>query len=257
MLRRLFMVLWALSLLMCVAVVAVWVRGARGTKDAVSWAAAGGARWDVRSDGGIRVVRADPWPRHEPLAWARGADLRDHAFFTAGPQVTQLLQLRARMEQDAQTFSRKLGSRHYIVVKNQRGAEVLKPRIDATVHGSAVGAGDPAPSAAAGGLDEFRAWGLYVARGPAWVMPPEDAPSAGTALPIRVRVGYVRLSYPLLAVLTGALPFAAFLAPRALAWARRRRRRRRGLCPGCGYDLTANVSGTCPECGKSFPRGAA
>jgi uncharacterized paraquat-inducible protein A len=22
-------------------------------------------------------------------------------------------------------------------------------------------------------------------------------------------------------------------------------------CPGCGYDLTGNVSGTCPECGRS------
>lgn len=26
-------------------------------------------------------------------------------------------------------------------------------------------------------------------------------------------------------------------------------RTERGLCPTCGYDLTANVSGTCPECG--------
>ena len=33
----------------------------------------------------------------------------------------------------------------------------------------------------------------------------------------------------------------------------RRRRaalyRRRGLCPACGYDLTGNVTGVCPECG--------
>ncbi|MDB5293091.1 MAG: hypothetical protein JWL69_4332 [Phycisphaerales bacterium] len=27
-------------------------------------------------------------------------------------------------------------------------------------------------------------------------------------------------------------------------------RRDRGLCPHCGYDLTGNVSGTCPECGE-------
>jgi hypothetical protein len=26
-------------------------------------------------------------------------------------------------------------------------------------------------------------------------------------------------------------------------------RRAKGLCPGCGYDLTGNVSGVCPECG--------
>lgn len=25
----------------------------------------------------------------------------------------------------------------------------------------------------------------------------------------------------------------------------------RGVCAGCGYDLTGNVSGVCPECGAS------
>ena len=41
-----------------------------------------------------------------------------------------------------------------------------------------------------------------------------------------------------------------------LAWRRlaareplRKRRRRRGLCTECGYDLTGNASGKCPECG--------
>jgi hypothetical protein len=29
----------------------------------------------------------------------------------------------------------------------------------------------------------------------------------------------------------------------------RQRRRRTGLCSRCGYDLTGNVSGVCPECG--------
>ena len=28
-------------------------------------------------------------------------------------------------------------------------------------------------------------------------------------------------------------------------------RRKRGLCASCGYDLTANVSGVCPECGRA------
>lgn len=31
---------------------------------------------------------------------------------------------------------------------------------------------------------------------------------------------------------------------------RRWYRARRGRCIGCGYDLTGNVSGVCPECGK-------
>ena len=30
----------------------------------------------------------------------------------------------------------------------------------------------------------------------------------------------------------------------------RRERRPAGLCRKCGYDLTGNVSGVCPECGK-------
>jgi hypothetical protein len=34
---------------------------------------------------------------------------------------------------------------------------------------------------------------------------------------------------------------------------RQRRRRRTGLCPQCGYDLTGNVSGRCPECGAPAP----
>ena len=33
---------------------------------------------------------------------------------------------------------------------------------------------------------------------------------------------------------------------------RRYRRRKRGLCIRCGYDLTGNVSGTCPECGEAI-----
>lgn len=32
-------------------------------------------------------------------------------------------------------------------------------------------------------------------------------------------------------------------------WRRRIERRRLGLCMECGYDLTGNVSGVCPECG--------
>ncbi len=32
---------------------------------------------------------------------------------------------------------------------------------------------------------------------------------------------------------------------------RRNRRRRRGLCVTCGYNLTGNESGVCPECGMT------
>ena len=32
-----------------------------------------------------------------------------------------------------------------------------------------------------------------------------------------------------------------------------RRRRKNGLCLQCGYNLTGNVSGVCPECGAPIP----
>ncbi len=50
-----------------------------------------------------------------------------------------------------------------------------------------------------------------------------------------------------------AIPAALLLLVLIIAWQDRRTRKRaaRGLCTRCGYDLTGNVSGTCPECGKS------
>ena len=50
--------------------------------------------------------------------------------------------------------------------------------------------------------------------------------------------------YWLLFAATAALPVA-----RGVARARRARRSRLNLCAACGYNLTGNVSGTCPECG--------
>jgi hypothetical protein len=48
----------------------------------------------------------------------------------------------------------------------------------------------------------------------------------------------------LLAVATAMVP-ACWLS--ALLW--RRSRRKAGGCPRCGYNLTGNTSGVCPECG--------
>lgn len=53
---------------------------------------------------------------------------------------------------------------------------------------------------------------------------------------------------------TLALAPAAALANACRRRLRRRRvtrRRRQGLCPACAYDLTANASGVCPECGET------
>lgn len=52
------------------------------------------------------------------------------------------------------------------------------------------------------------------------------------------------------------LPLVPLLAYPTVAFVRgpvrRFRRRRRGLCLQCGYKLTGNVTGICPECGTMF-----
>ena len=52
------------------------------------------------------------------------------------------------------------------------------------------------------------------------------------------------------------MPFMLLAAYPTLAFIRgplrRRRRRKRGECVACGYNLTGNVSGVCPECGAEI-----
>jgi hypothetical protein len=50
------------------------------------------------------------------------------------------------------------------------------------------------------------------------------------------------------------IPFAIVVAPTAVLWYVDRRRIPAGHCQKCGYDLTGNVSGVCPECGTALPR---
>jgi hypothetical protein len=50
----------------------------------------------------------------------------------------------------------------------------------------------------------------------------------------------------------GALPMAWIVV--AAAGAIFRHRVRLDHCPHCGYNLTGNISGTCPECGTSIPQ---
>ncbi len=51
------------------------------------------------------------------------------------------------------------------------------------------------------------------------------------------------------------LPFVAVGGPTAfLIWRDRRRRIPPGHCQSCGYNLTGNTSGICPECGTPIPK---
>lgn len=59
------------------------------------------------------------------------------------------------------------------------------------------------------------------------------------------KVRHFRVGVSLLAGLVATYPATAFIRGPL----RRYRRRKRGLCVNCGYNLTGNVSGICPECG--------
>ena len=61
--------------------------------------------------------------------------------------------------------------------------------------------------------------------------------------PGRFLIVAVPFAYP-------ALLSAAAASSSMLALARHRARSRQGQCRKCGYNLTGNVSGTCPECGS-------
>jgi hypothetical protein len=50
------------------------------------------------------------------------------------------------------------------------------------------------------------------------------------------------------------LPAVISAVPTAWLLFRDRRRIRPGCCRHCGYDLTANVTGICPECGSPIPK---
>ncbi len=54
-----------------------------------------------------------------------------------------------------------------------------------------------------------------------------------------------------------SLLFLLGLAPELWSYWRRRALRRAGHCQQCGYDLTGNVSGRCPECGTEASQRAA
>lgn len=73
-------------------------------------------------------------------------------------------------------------------------------------------------------------------------------PSTATS---RYRLSFVSIHLWGVAVLLGVLPCYALVH----GFLRRRYRRRHGRCVTCGYDLTGNTSGICPECATEIPSG--
>lgn len=67
--------------------------------------------------------------------------------------------------------------------------------------------------------------------------------------PFQQRFKYIALNHGISVLLVPIwFPVAAFILPCLLFWYLDRRRPASGACE-CGYDLTGNTSGCCPECG--------
>ncbi len=71
-------------------------------------------------------------------------------------------------------------------------------------------------------------------------------------LPSPFEWNYLPTSNPRGVEVPGWYPLAALAVPTAALWWRDRRRHAPGHCRKCGYDLTGNVSGRCPECGTTI-----
>jgi hypothetical protein len=175
--RCLLNLVTAVSLALCVVVLALWVRS-RYVEDQVMWRRVDGARWVVTSPGyvvfGVELANWSGWPADAfGLSYTRADPL---------PPAEHVVRMLVLNVGPRDTFEKWTG----------------------------------------GGFGWYR-----------W------RPASGGST-------FVRLVIPLwsLAGATVALP-----AGRAAARLWRRSRRRPGGCAACGYDLTGNVSGVCPECG--------
>ena len=78
---------------------------------------------------------------------------------------------------------------------------------------------------------------------PGWYLTREFGPPTWTPAVVPVPLGTHMAITPLW------LPIAVVAVPLLFAWGRSRRHAAVGHCRRCGYNLTGNVSGRCPECG--------
>jgi hypothetical protein len=79
-------------------------------------------------------------------------------------------------------------------------------------------------------------------------------PYLGVLVPARVRSRLPPWSADAVGVY-GLVVVAGYAAAVGLPPLKRLLRRRSGQCAQCGYDLTGNLSGTCPECGTAGNNG--
>jgi hypothetical protein len=106
--------------------------------------------------------------------------------------------------------------------------------------------------------------GYILSHGPMVTVPPSVRASEAEFVGVTITRGYwwmvpdsdVTAYRCMVTVPLGWLLLVSAVLPAFALWSqlRERHRTRRGRCTACGYDLTGNVSGVCPECGEAACR---
>ena len=238
--RRLLNLLTSLSLLLCVAVVALWVRSYR-VQDTFTWEdnniyVEAPPDTEVPDDGGVIPTEAPP---------------------VAPSEAELLTAMPGFMGEDGPIW---FDTRQVVVASG--GVQLRRWRAELGGFAGAAGrpgfsyeseAFDPAdprslayPVSATAFRDRWLDWS---AAGFEAVSAESGTRSTAVEAGTGEWVSDWSVTTPLWAV---ALVCAIRPAWCAAAWYRSARRRRRpGCCTNCGYDLTGNVSGVCPECGSA------
>lgn len=238
--RRLLNFLTLLSLLLCLASCAVWVRGRwatdyvwlsyrQGGTDTLSW-----------SQGYFRV-RHSTWPSEAGFG-SVGHDVGSaRAWYCRRPPGT----LHANPFQGSYRQHGRWGvfswawtwARPATDAELQRVADATQAVADAEAAAQAARDDPGLPEPAEPRLEELRRLEVV-----------------GRLQVVKLRHTQWEVVFPawLVAALAAVLPACLLVARRRARVARSRRAARR--CAQCAYDLTGNVSGTCPECGTAVAK---
>jgi hypothetical protein len=230
--RRLFTILSALSLLLFVAVVVLWVRSYQ-TPEEVRWRVEEGGtyeRWSASNRDGwltLRTVRLTPaafaiahYDVEPPFSGIEGG------IEYSGRWVNDGVHLRPQIVDFRDKGDRLTVAREFLAFFPLRPSGTRERK-------------------------DWRAWGIAVYQGsglagPVWE-PLLMFGASKTEECVQRSSRSIRIAYWLLAGLTAVLPslWVSRVVPSAV---RRRWRASSGRCPSCGYDLRA-TPGRCPECG--------
>jgi hypothetical protein len=283
--RRLFTIVTLLSLLLCLAVVMLWVQTRRREAHLTGWTRVG--RWTLRSvDGRLSLFlppRLTPGtPTTQAQAWAASVLAEDPdghvnceiggGFFNPGPDRPVGISFWGGDAFDAFATHTPDGSTAPLLAALESPQTFVRAHITlARIYGTdnrVAFEGNPAlrddgvarrlPATIDGVRVVLRdPHGRIIPHGMfAYYAVSVDADAAQLPFSrdqwhrrLDVPAGGVRYSY--LLVLTLAIPMVLTFAGIARR-ARRRARRLHNRCPSCGYDLRAST-GRCPECGMPIP----